>query len=105
MSNIMWILNAIEQGDAEAAVELLPLVDEELCFFAAQKLSHEPPDQTLQVTALVREEYLRLVGKQDQSWDNKGHFFKAAAEAMRQSAKLLISARKYRSPRSIKHIN
>jgi len=84
MTDVTRILNAIEQGDARAADELLPLVYEELRLLAAQKLSHESPGQTLQATALVHEAYLRLVGAEDHGWENKGHFFKAAAEAMRR---------------------
>jgi RNA polymerase sigma factor (TIGR02999 family) len=82
MSDVTRILNAIERGDAKATDELLPLVYEELRLLAAQKLSHEPPGQTLQATALVHEVYLRLVGQEHQSWDSRGHFFAAAAEAM-----------------------
>ena len=81
MTDVTRILNAIEQGDARAADELLPLVYEQLRLLAAQKLSQEQPGQTLQATALVHEAYIRLVGTEDQSWDNKGHFFKAAARA------------------------
>jgi RNA polymerase sigma factor (TIGR02999 family) len=77
-------LNAIEQGDKKAADELLPLVYEELRLLAAQKLSQEKPGQTLQATALVHEAYIRLVESKDQDWNNRGHFFKAAAEAMRR---------------------
>jgi RNA polymerase sigma factor (TIGR02999 family) len=84
MADVTRILNAIERGDPQAAEELLPLVYEELRVLAAQKLSHESPGQTLQATALVHEAYLRLVGSEGQNWDNKGHFFKAAAEAMRR---------------------
>ena len=84
MTDVTRILNAIEQGDAKAADELLPLVYEELRLLAAQRLSQERPGQTLQATALVHEAYLRLVGTEDQGWDNRGHFFKAAAEAMRR---------------------
>jgi RNA polymerase sigma factor (TIGR02999 family) len=84
MTDVTRILNAIEQGDIKATDELLPLVYDELRLLANQKLSHEPPGQTLQATALVHEAYLRLVGAKDQGWDNKGHFFKAAAEAMRR---------------------
>jgi RNA polymerase sigma factor (TIGR02999 family) len=84
MSDVTRILNAIERGDAKATDELLPLVYEELRLLAAQKLSHEPPGQTLQATALVHEAYLRLVGDEPQSWGNRGHFFAAAAEAMRR---------------------
>jgi RNA polymerase sigma factor (TIGR02999 family) len=84
MSDVTRILNAIERGDARATDELLPLVYEELRLLAAQKLSHEAPGQTLQATALVHEAYLRLVGDAPQSWQNRGHFFAAAAEAMRR---------------------
>lgn len=84
MCEVTRILNAIEQGDTQATDELLPLVYEELRLLAAQKLSHEPPGQTLQATALVHEAYLRLVGDEPRSWENRGHFFAAAAEAMRR---------------------
>ncbi len=84
MSDVTRILNAIERGDAKATDELLPLVYEELRLLAAQKLSHEPAGQTLQATALVHEAYLRLVGDAPQSWNSRGHFFAAAAEAMRR---------------------
>jgi RNA polymerase sigma factor (TIGR02999 family) len=84
MSDVTRILNAIERGDARATDELLPLVYEELRLLAAQKLSHEAPGQTLQATALVHEVYLRLVGEDRPSWDSRGHFFAAAAEAMRR---------------------
>jgi len=84
MSDVTEILNAIERGDAGATDKLLPLVYEELRLLAAQKLSREPPGQTLQATALVHEAYLRLVGDQPQEWKNRGHFFAAAAEAMRR---------------------
>ena len=84
MSDVTRILNAIERGDAKATDELLPLVYEELRVLAAQKLSHETPGQTLQATALVHEAYLRLVGDEPPSWNSRGHFFSAAAEAMRR---------------------
>ena len=84
MTDVTLILNAIEQGDAGATDELLPLVYEELRLLAAQKLSQERPGQTLQATALVHEAYLRLVKAKDQGWNSRGHFFKAAAEAMRR---------------------
>jgi len=84
MSDVTHILNAIQRGDAQATNELLPLVYEELRLLAAQKLSHEAPGQTLQATALVHEAYLRLVGDEARSWENRGHFFAAAAEAMRR---------------------
>jgi len=84
MSNVTRILTAIEQGDARAADQLLPLVYEELRRLAAAKMSQEPPGQTLQATALVHEAYIRLVGSQDQNWSGRTHFFAAAAEAMRR---------------------
>ncbi len=84
MSDVTRILNAIERGDAGATDELLPLVYEELRLLAAQKLSHEAPGQTFQATALVHEAYVRLVGDGPGGWDNRGHFFAAAAEAMRR---------------------
>jgi RNA polymerase sigma factor (TIGR02999 family) len=84
MSDVTRILNAIEQGDAKAADELLPLVYEELRLLAAQKLSQEKAGQTLQATVLVHEAYIRLVEQENQSWNSRGHFFKAAAEAMRR---------------------
>jgi RNA polymerase sigma factor (TIGR02999 family) len=84
MSDVTRILTAIEQGDARAADELLPLVYEELRRVAAAKMSHEPPGQTLRPTALVHEAYLRLVEDEPQNWNSRGHFFAAAAEAMRR---------------------
>jgi RNA polymerase sigma factor (TIGR02999 family) len=84
MTDVTRILNAIERGDTKATDELLPLVYEELRLLAAQRLSHEPPGQTLQATALVHEAYLRLIGDEPQKWENRGHFFAAAAEAMRR---------------------
>jgi RNA polymerase sigma factor (TIGR02999 family) len=85
MSEVTQILSAIEQGDARAAEQLLPLVYEELRQLAAQKLAQEKPGQTLQATALVHEAYLRLVDvEKAQRWDSRGHFFAAAAEAMRR---------------------
>jgi len=85
MSDVTGILSAIEGGDAHAAEQLLPLVYDELRKLAAQKLAQESPGQTLQATALVHEAYLRLVNVEKvQSWDSRGHFFAAAAEAMRR---------------------
>ena len=84
MADVTQILNAIERGDPKAAGELLPLVYEELRLLAAQKMSHESPGQTLQATALVHEAYIRLVEGADQNWNSRGHFFRAAAEAMRR---------------------
>lgn len=84
MSEVTRILSAIEQGDPHAAAQLLPLVYQELRVLAAQRLAQEKPGQTLQATALVHEAYLRLVGDVEQPWDSRGHFFAAAAEAMRR---------------------
>src|SRR2546425_363919 len=85
MSEVTRILSAIEQGDPHAAEQLLPLVYEELRKLAAAKLAQEKPGQTLQATALVHEAYLRLVDvPQAQQWNSRGHFFAAAAEAMRR---------------------
>ncbi len=85
MSEVTRILNAIEQGDPQAARQLLPLVYDELRQLAAQKLAREKPGQTLEATALVHEAYLRLVGQGgDPHWNSRGHFFAAAAEAMRR---------------------
>jgi RNA polymerase sigma factor (TIGR02999 family) len=85
MSEVLQILSAIERGDSDAASRLLPLVYDELRNLAAQKLAHEPSGQTLQPTALVHEAYLRLTGApQGQRWESRGHFFAAAAEAMRR---------------------
>jgi RNA polymerase sigma factor (TIGR02999 family) len=85
MSEATRILSAIEAGDPSAAEQLLPLVYDELRKLAAQKLAQEKPGQTLQATALVHEAYLRLVDvQQAQHWNSRGHFFAAAAEAMRR---------------------
>src|SRR5215469_10774300 len=85
MSDVTRMLSAIEQGDPHAADELLPLVYGELRKLAAQRLAHEKPGQTLDATALVHEAYLRLVGVDaPQDWNSRGHFFAAAAEAMRR---------------------
>ena len=85
MNDVTKILSRVEQGDAVAAQELLPLVYDELRKLAAQRMSFENPGQTLQATALVHEAYLRLVDvDQSQQWDNRGHFFAAAAESMRR---------------------
>ncbi len=85
MSDVTRILSAIEQGDLHAADQLLPLVYDELRKLAAQWLAQEKPGQTLQATALVHEAYLRLVGSEpDVHWNSRGHFFAAAAEAMRR---------------------
>jgi RNA polymerase sigma factor (TIGR02999 family) len=96
MSDVTQILNALAQGDRHKAAELLPLVYDELRRLAAQKLAQEAPGQTLQPTALVHEAYLRLVGKGDEPhWDGRGHFYAAAAEAMRRI--LVENARRKRA--------
>ena len=85
MTDVTRILSAIEQGDAQAAEHLLPLVYDELRRLAAQKMAQEAPGQTLQATALVHEAYVRLVDtERAQHWDSRGHFFAAAAESMRR---------------------
>jgi RNA polymerase sigma factor (TIGR02999 family) len=85
MSEVTKILQAIAGGDPNAASQLLPLVYDELRKLAAHRLAHQTPGQTLQPTALVHEAYLRLVGDPEgHDWDNRGHFFAAAAEAMRR---------------------
>jgi RNA polymerase sigma factor (TIGR02999 family) len=85
MSDVTQILNAIERGDPSAAEQLLPLVYDELRKLAAQRMAQEDPGRTLQPTALVHEAYLRLVDvEKAQNWDSRGHFFAAAAEAMRR---------------------
>jgi RNA polymerase sigma factor (TIGR02999 family) len=85
MTVVAEILTAIEQGDPQAAEQLLPLVYDELRQLAAQRLANEAPGQTLQATALVHEAYLRLVGvDKEQQWDSRRHFFAAATEAMRR---------------------
>jgi RNA polymerase sigma factor (TIGR02999 family) len=84
MSDVSVLLDAIQSGDPEAPAQLLPLVYEELRRLARHRLAHEEPGQTLQPTALVHEAYLRLVGEGREHWDGRGHFFAAAAEAMRR---------------------
>jgi RNA polymerase sigma factor (TIGR02999 family) len=85
MSEVTRILDQIQQGDPNAADQLLPLVYDELRNLAAQRLVHEKPGQTLQATALVHEAYLRLLdGEKSRHWNSRGHFFAAAAEAMRR---------------------
>src|SRR5262245_58434428 len=99
MSDVTRILSQIEQGDPQAAEKLLPLVYAELRKLAAVKLAHEKPGHTLQATALVHEAYVRLVDVDHaQRWDSRGHFFGAAAEAMRQI--LVASARR---KQAVKH--
>ncbi len=99
MSDVTHILAAVEQGDPHAAEQLLPLVYDELRQLAAQKLAQEKPGQTLQATALVHEAYLRLVAggerEKEPHWDNRRHFFAAAAEAMRRI--LIDNARRKQS--------
>jgi RNA polymerase sigma factor (TIGR02999 family) len=93
MNDVTWILKQIDAGDPSAAEHLLPLVYDELRKLAAARLAHEAPGQTLQATALVHEAYLRLVDvERAQRWDSRGHFFAAAAEAMRRI--LVESARR-----------
>jgi RNA polymerase sigma factor (TIGR02999 family) len=106
MTEVTRILSAIEQGDSHAADQLLPLIYDELRRLAAQKLTHEAPGQTLQATALVHEAYVRLVSNVDKDqpaaparvWQSRGHFFAAAAEAMRRI--LIDQARQKCSQRS-----
>jgi RNA polymerase sigma factor (TIGR02999 family) len=95
MSEVTRILSAIERGDVLAVDELFPLVYQELRQLAAVRLSKELPGQTLQATALVHEAYLRLVGSENQNWTGRGHFFAAAAEAMRRI--LIDNARRKKS--------
>jgi RNA polymerase sigma factor (TIGR02999 family) len=92
MPDITQILQAIDSGDAKAAGELLPLVYDELRNLAEHRMKGESPDHTLEPTALVHEAYIRLVGKADPGWQNRAHFFAAAAEAMRRI--LIDSARR-----------
>src|SRR6516162_6627704 len=99
MNDVTRILSAAEQGDPHAAEKLLPLVYEELRELAAQKMAQEKPGHTLQPTALVHEAYLRLVDvEQRQRWDGRGHFFAAAAEAMRR-----ILVERARRKKAVKH--
>src|SRR5262249_60654629 len=96
MGDASQLLNAIAQGDPDAAGQLLPLVYDELRRLAARKLAQETPGQTLDATGLVHEAYLRLIGSADESrWDSRGHFFAAAAEAMRRI--LIENARRKRA--------
>jgi RNA polymerase sigma factor (TIGR02999 family) len=83
-SQVTRILAAIGEGDRQAPEELLPLVYDELRKLAASRMAHESPGHTLQATALVHEAYLRLIGDDPQPWQNRGHFFAAAAESMRR---------------------
>jgi RNA polymerase sigma factor (TIGR02999 family) len=98
MNEVTRILSAVEQGDPHAAEQLLPLVYEELRKLAAEKMAQEKPGQTLQATALVHEAYLKLVDvEKAQYWNSRGHFFAAAAEAMRRI--LVDSARRNARPK------
>ncbi|KPK34910.1 MAG: RNA polymerase subunit sigma [Phycisphaerae bacterium SG8_4] len=92
-ADVTRILDAVRQGDAKATDELLAAVYQELRRLAAVRLSQEPAGQTLQATALVHEAYIRLVGAEDQGWEGRGHFFAAAAEAMRR---ILIEKARYK---------
>src|SRR5580765_2242514 len=97
MSEVTQLLEAAQRGDRHAAAELLPLVYDELRKLAAVRMAAEAPGHTLQPTALVHEAYLRLVGRDDDDrWDNRGHFFAAAAEAMRRI--LVEAARRKHGP-------
>ena len=95
MSEVTRLLDSLEQGDPKAAGELLPLIYDELRRIAAQKMASEPPGQTLQPTALVHEAWLRLVGFENRAFASRGHFFAAAAEAMRRI--LIDNARRKRA--------
>ena len=97
MSDVTRILDAIGQGDVQAADQLLPMVYQELRRLAALKMASETPGQTLQPTALVHEAWLKLVGQEDRKWQDKNHFFAAAAEAMRRI--LVDNARRKRTQR------
>src|SRR4051795_6159529 len=99
MSDVTSLLSAISKGDPHAAAELLPLVYDELRRLASQWLAQETPGQTLQPTALVHEAYVRLTGTSDEesSWDNRGHFFAAAPEAIRRL--LVETARRKARPK------
>ncbi len=98
MSEITLLLQAVERGQSRASAELLPLVYQELRRLAAARMAHESADQTLQATALVHEAWLRLVSDSDRTWQNRAHFFGAAAEAMRR---ILIERARRKS--SLKH--
>jgi RNA polymerase sigma factor (TIGR02999 family) len=104
MSDVTRILSQIESGDPRAAERLLPLVYDELRKLAAARMAAEAPDHTLQATALVHEAYLRLVGKGSKDrWDSRGHFFAAAAEAMRRI--LVDQARRKAGPKAGGHMH
>ena len=97
MTDVTRILHSVESGDAKAADQLLPLVYDELRKLAAHKMVNELPGQTLQPTALAHEAWLRLVGSEQRTWQNRAHFFGAAAEAMRRI--LIDRARRKRAMR------
>src|SRR2546427_10185538 len=97
MSDATLLLTAVEKGDPVAAEQLLELLYGELRRLAAAKMAHEAPGQTLQPTALVHEAYLRLIGSDNPHWNGRGHFFGAAAEAMRRI--LIENARRKRAAR------
>jgi RNA polymerase sigma factor (TIGR02999 family) len=97
MSDVTRILDAIREGEPNAADQLLPLLYDELRRLAARKMAQEAPGQTLQPTALVHEAWLRLAGKDDRKWNDRTHFFAAAAEAMRRI--LVDNARRKRTQR------
>src|SRR5262245_58300575 len=99
MSEVTRILDALQHGDSKAADDLLPLVYEELRRLAAHKMANEAPGHTLQPTALVHEAWLRLTGGAQQAWNGRGHFFAAAAEAMRR-----ILVENARRKRRFKHV-
>ena len=104
MNDVTRILVAVEQGDSRASEQLLPLVYQELRALAARRLAQEQPGQTLQATALVHEAYLHLVeGGAERHWDSRGHFFAAAAEAMRRI--LVDQARRKRTERHGGHLH
>jgi len=102
-ADVTRILQAIDAGNAKAASELLPLVYDELRKLAGQRMRNESPDQTLDPTALVHEAYIRLVGKDDPGWQNRGHFFAAAAEAMRRI--LIDNSRRKKAARHGGHLD
>src|SRR5258708_3701452 len=102
MSDVTLLLDAAAAGDRKAAADLLPLVYDELRKLAAARMANEAPDQTLQPTALVHEAYLRLIGPADEArWESRGHFFAAAAEAMRRI--LVDAARRKRTEKHGRH--
>src|SRR5712664_1958634 len=103
MSDATVLLTAVERGEPKAADELLALVYQELRQLATRKMAQEPPGQTLQPTALVHEAWLRLIGSENPSFENRGHFFSAAAEAMRRI--LIDRARRRRTRRPVEDLS